>query len=184
MKRSYYFARRIPANATPEEILVITPQMTVQEVYSRYVGKATEYDAYIHNGPWILRPIVSEGIFYENNFPAELTPYNVWEMVGKKMEQSHVLIAIVNPKSYGAIVEVGYAVGIGTIAVYVLPDKELSYEERQDLWLVMQTSIQTRSLWKEEDIQNTTIFREYNIFTLDEYLAFITVIIPNFLSKK
>lgn len=184
MKRAYYFARRIPIHATPNEILTITPQMAPREIHDLYVGKSTSYDSHIHNGPWILRPIVAEGIFYENTFPPALTPYNIWEMVGRKIEQSHVLVAIVNPKSYGAIVEVGYAVGLGTVAVYVLPDKELTHEERQDLWLVLQASIQTQALWKDEDIVNAAAFREYNIFTIGEYLDFVTAIIPNFLSKR
>ncbi len=184
MKRAYYLARRIPANATLDEILPVTPQMTPKQIQDLYITKTTTYDTYIHNGPWILRPIIAEGTFYQNPFPPSLAPYHVWEMVKTKIERSDVLVAIVNPKSYGAIVEVGYAVGLGTLAVYVLPDKELTDEERKDLWLVIQTSVQTRALWKEEDILNIYTFREYNIFTLDEYINFISVIVPNFLSKR
>ena len=42
-------------------------------------------------------------------------------------------MALVNPKSFGTIIEAGYAAGLETVAVYVLPDENISDEELKGL---------------------------------------------------
>jgi hypothetical protein len=184
MDRAYYFARRIPKNAEENQILPINPEMSVGEIHNRYVEKRVVCDNYISHGPWILRPIVDDGVFHPNNFPSEITPYDIWGMVRCKIEMSDVLVALVDTSSFGTIVEVGFAAGLGTVAVYVLPDKKNTQEEIKDLWLVFQNSLQTRHLWRDEDITNVTLFSEYGITNAKEYGEFVSNVVPNFLTRR
>lgn len=158
--------------------------MQVSDIHKRYIEKCVEFDCYISHGPWILRPIIEEGSFYQNNFPDDILPLDIWRMVKCKIEMSHVLVAVVDLKSFGTITEAGYAVGLGTVAVYILPDNKLTEDDIKDLWLVFQSSLQTKHLWKEEDIVNIPLFLKYDIKNIKEYEDFVAKIIPNFLSKK
>lgn len=184
MKRSHYYAKRISANAPQNEILPISSTMQVDDIHKCYIEKCVEFDHHISHGPWILRPIIKEGTFHQNNFPDDILPLHIWRMVKYKIEISHALIAVIDLKSFGTIAEAGYAAGLGTVAVYILPDKKLIKEDIKDLWLIFQLSLQTKHLWEEEDIANASLFLEYGIKNIKEYEDFILKIIPNFLSKK
>ena len=75
------------------------------------------------------------------------------------------MLAIINAKAYGTIVEIGHASGTGKLAVYVLPEKSMGMEEIEDLWLIFQAGLQTKQNWKEEDIKNIETFKEYDIYS-------------------
>ena len=104
-------------------------------------------------------------------------------MVRTKIESSDALVAIVSSKSYGAIVELGYAVGFKNIAVYVLPEKELTDIEIKDLWLSFHFASVTCHLWKEEDIVVIPEFGKLGILSIKDYKKYILSIVPNFLKK-
>ncbi len=181
--RSVYFAQRVPVKVDPKQVLPIHPQMTPKEVISVYAEKELKRKGFIHNGPWFLRPMKKEGVFVDNCMPKDLTPYNVWEMIEKKIDTSNVIVAVVNLQSYGTIAEAGYGAGSDKTAVYVLPDKKLTPEEIQDLWFGFQMSLSTSDLWKNEDIKNIETFKEYGIFSLEDYESFVRKIVPNFLKN-
>jgi len=182
-ERRVYFAQRVPVKMDPQQVLPVHPKMKSKEVISIYAEKEIEREGFIHNGPWFLRPIEAEGVFTKNQMPKDLIPYNVWEMVEKKLDTSNAIVAIVNLQSYGTIAEAGYGAGSGKTAVYVLPDKKLTSEEIQDLWFVFQMALSTKTLWKSADIENIETFKEYGIFSLEDYEAFVREIVPNFLKK-
>ena len=182
-KRKIYFASRIVPDVAKEGVLAISSEMTADEIKKIYANHAIERENYIHNGHWILRPIHSENRFLKNNFPSSITPYHVWEMVRSKIEDSDAMLAIVTPRAYGTIAEIGYACGSKNIPVYILPEIGLSFTEIQDLWLVFQESLSTKDMWQENDIVNVPQFKSWNINSISEYLKFITGIVPDFISK-
>lgn len=183
-KRSYYFARRIPSNADANDILVISSSMSPAKIHTLYVEKSTDYETYIHNGPWILRPIGGNAAYTQNNLPKDLAPEDIWNMVREKIETSHVLVAIISSLSYGTIAEAAYATALNTVAVYILPDLATTQGEKNDLWFLFHMSLQTQHLWKDEDFTNVKCFRDYEIRNSAEYINFIKKIVPDFLSKR
>lgn len=183
LKKKIYFAKRIAPDADSAVYLCINSSMTVQEVMHAYAQKEIDKKNYIHNGHWILRGINLDDSFAKSSMPQDVTPYSVWCMVRQKIETSDLMVAIVNPKAFGTIAEIGYASASGRIAVYVLPDKGLDSEDIQDLWLVFQAALNTKELWNDEDIKNIDEFSQYNIFSLQNYLDFVQKIVPNFLKK-
>lgn len=183
MKRSFYFARRIPTKASEEECLSISPEMSSEEIFRLYVEKSVDFENYISNGPWILRPFFENGAHQPNQFPKEVTPHTIWEMVKKKIVSSSAIVALIEPKSYGTIVELSYAAGLGNIAVYVLPAEGVTIEECEDLWMSFQASLQTSELWDEEDIRNIPLFTERGINSISEYTSYIMSIVPKFLKR-
>ena len=181
--KKVYIAKRIPKNPSPHFILNIDSLMTVEQIKLLYIEKVYISEKYIYNGPWILRPPLSDTEFSLNQLPIDLKPNHIWDMVRDKIESSDVVLGIINSKSYGTIAEVGYACNCKTVAVYVLPDEDVSEEELQDLWFLFQIAKITRHLWSDVDIKNINEFSERGINSLQEYEDFINTIIPNFMKK-
>jgi len=181
--KKIYFAKRIPKNSEDKFILDINESMSPDEIYSLYVKKQMLHGSYIYNGHWILRPPTSENRFLSPRLPGGLTPFHVWQMVKKKMDESDVVVGTVNPKSYGTIAEVGYACNCGNTAVYVLPENTVSNEDLSDLWFVFQMALSTRSFWSDTDIESIGDFSFFNITSISDYLLFIENIIPAFMKK-
>jgi nucleoside 2-deoxyribosyltransferase len=138
---------------------------------------------YVYNGPWILRPPVSEDEFSLNQLPSNLKPIHIWDMVKKKIESSDVVLGVINSKAYGTIAEIGYACHHKGIAVYVLPDQNVSEDELQDLWFLFQIAKTTEYLWSNDDIEKISEFSALGITSLQEYKDFLDNIVPNFLKK-
>ncbi len=184
MKRTYYFARRIPTHASEEECLSILLGMSSDEIHRLYTEKVIDHGLVVSNGPWILRPFLDAGVHQPNCFPEDLSPYRVWRMVQQKIASSSAVVALVDPKAYGTIAEISYAAGLGTVGVYVLPAPDITYEDRADLWLSFQLSLETSRLWMEEDITNVDLFGERNIHSLADYRRFVEAIVPKFLRRE
>ena len=181
--KKIYKAKRIPKDSPPHLILEIKSFMTIKEIHSLYVEKVFVGQKYIYNGPWILRPPVSEDEFTENHLPIDLQPNDIWLMVKNKIENSDVFLGIVNSKSYGTIAEISYACKCKGVAVYVLPDKEVNDEELQDLWFLFQMIKDTKDLWCDDDIKNIEEFSDLGITSIKEYETFLGTIVPNFMKK-
>ena len=120
----------------------------------------------------------------KTTLPPLLMPSDVLEMVKAKIIFSDALIAILGPKSFGAVVELGYAIGRGNVAVYVLPERNLEQNVIKDLWLSFQFALHTQHLWKQSDIESVEEFKMHNIFTVEDYKNFILNITPLFLERK
>ncbi len=181
--KKLYLAKRIQKNPDPRFILSVNTNMSLENVIEAYVEKIYVTKRYIYNGPWVLRAPFYENVFAENNMPPDLKPINVWEMVKQKIDSSDIFIGIISGKSYGTIAEVGYACNSTKIAVYVLPEINLSYDELQDLWFVFQMAFNTENLWLDEDIKNIEEFNHLNIFSINDYKSYVSKIIPNFMKK-
>ena len=181
--KKVYIARRIPKQANPQFVLDVRPDMSLEQVFEIYTQKIYIQGLYIYNGPWILRPPISGDVFTLNTLPKSLTPMHVWDMVKSKIESSDVFIGIINSKSYGTIAELGYACNCPNMAVYVIPDTNLTDEELQDLWFVFQMAKKSEHLWCEEDIKGVKEFAQFNIHSLNDYKSLISKIVPNFLKK-
>lgn len=181
--RKIYFARRILPNADPETILTVNSSMTVDEVIGAYANKILDKGNYVCNGHWILRGKNSESSLKDNNLPEGLSPANIWSMARQKIETSDAVLAIINTKAHGTIAEAGYASRSGKIAVYLLPDQDVSDEDLQDLWLVFQIACSTKHLWKQEDIGAIPEFKKRGIHSIADYSNFIAGIVPNFLKE-
>lgn len=184
MKRTYYFARRIPVQASAEECLPISSNMTADEIHNGYVEKVSDHGSYTSNGPWILRPFAQEGVHEPNCFPADISPYKIWRMVRQKIASSSAVIALIDPKAYGTIAELSYAAGLGTVAVYVLPAVHIANTDYADLWLSFQVSLETAPLWREEDIVNVDLFAANGIHSLSDYRQFVEAVVPKFLRSE
>lgn len=184
MKRKLFFSRRMPPQVVVEEILDVQIDMSEEKVHELYTSKTIESDSFIRNGPWTLRPVLDkQGSLADNRVPHSVTATSVWKMVKQKIDESDALIAIVNLKAYGTVVEVGYAVGLHRMAVYVLADLENSYEDTIDLWMSFYLAYQTKHLWKEEDIKNVEEFQVRGINSIADYEKYIHKIIPRFLAR-
>ncbi len=184
MKRIYYFARRIPVQASAEECLPISSGMTADDIHKSYVEKVADHGSYLSNGPWILRPFAQEGMHEPNRFPPDITPHKIWRMVQENIAASSAVIALVDQQAYGTIAELSYAAGLHTVAVYVLPAMHIAYADYTDLWLSFQVSLETSALWQEDDITNVGIFAERGIYSLADYRRFVELIVPKFLSRE
>lgn len=183
MKRKIYIARSIASNTFNDAIIESTPQDTVAKLSQIYIAKEIDRGKYIHNGHWIIRSVKKDGELSEYRLPDNLQTADILKMVHKKIKSSDALVAILSSKSYGAIVELGYAVGLGNVAVYVLPEKELTDSEIQDLWLSFHFASLTYNLWEEEDISAIPEFNELGILSIEDYKKYISSIVPNFLKK-
>lgn len=181
--KKVYIAKRIPKNPLPHLVLSISNLMSVEQIHSLYVNKVFADENYIYNGPWILRPPLTEEDFSRNNLPVELKPQHVWKMVKEKIEASDVVIGIISGKAYGTIAEVGYACNCKNIAVYVLPEQNIQEDELQDLWFLFQMAKETKDLWSENDIKNVKEFSKIGINSLQDYVRFLENIVPNFIRK-
>lgn len=182
-KRKIYFAKRITAQQEPSEILSIEKHHSADDVKQLYIGKEVEYPAYTQTGMWTMRPLKESGNLAENTLPKDLQPIHVWEMVKTKIEQSDIVVSVVSQLSYGTILESGYAAGLGRVALYVLPDKNLTKTEEDDLWFAFQASLATKHLWRAEDFEIIPAFKEFGIHNAEEYEELIHAIVPRFLSE-
>lgn len=180
MKRKIYIAKRIAQNQFTDAIIDVNKSMSVSELKSAYADKIVDRGGYIHNGHWIMRSISTENEFSPNNFPSDLRPCDVIEMVENKIRTSDAIVAIISGKSYGAIAEIGLAVGLKK-ALYVLPEPNLKNDEIEDLWLSFNISLLSRSYWLESDIVSVSEFKERGIDSLESYLLYINKIVPPFL---
>ncbi len=176
-----YIAKRIPKNPPANFVLDISSAMSVQEIHKLYVDKTIPYDNHIYNGPWILRPPLSENVFSLNQIPSELQPVHIWDMVKEKIESSDIFLAIINSKSYGIIAEAGYDCKCSKLAVYILPDINISKDDLQDLWFLFQMAKDTKHLWSDRDITSIAEFSNHGINSLAEYENLIDTIVPNFM---
>lgn len=165
-------------------ILNIKSNMSIKEVHDLYVTHSIQKESYIYNGHWILRPPTSEIDFTENKMPSDLKPFNIWNMVKEKIEDSDIVLGIINQKAYGTISEIGYACSKGTIAVYVLPEYNIDESELQDLWFIFQIVQSTKHLWKNEDIEMLQEFRDFNIYSIQDYEHYLASIVPNFMKRQ
>jgi len=181
--KKVYIARRIPKQPRSEFVLNIKKEMEPEEIFKAYVQKTKTCELYIYNGPWVLRPPLSDDVFTVNNIPLKLTPVHVWGMVKEKIESSNVFLGVVNKKSYGTIAEIGYACKCKNVAVYVLPDFGITNEELQDLWFTFQMATETQYLWCDEDINMLEDFSNMNIFSVAQYESYLSEIVPNFMKK-
>ncbi len=181
--KKVYIAKRIPKNPPPHLVLNIDSSMSVKQIYSLYVEKTFVEKNYIYNGPWILRPPLSEKEFSTNQLPSDLKPIDIWNMVKEKIESSNVVLGIINNKAYGTIAEVSYACNQKETAVYVLPDRNISMDKLQDLWFLFQICKTTKQSWANDDIKNIKEFAALHITSLQEYEKFLETIVPNFMKR-
>lgn len=185
MKRRIYIARKILPDPSGENTLDINSSMSVEKITSLYVAKENQKERFIHNGHWILRSVDdSTGTLRKSDLPTSLTPSDVLGMVKAKIDSSDACVAFLDDKSFGAIVELGYAVGKGNVACYVLPEGNLKRREVKDLWLSFQFALQTRHLWRQEDIGAIEEFNLYDIQTIQDYENFLLNTIPVFLERE
>ncbi len=178
--KKVYFASRIPEHPETFTVLEIDEKVSVDEIGRKYGDKIIDRGSYIHNGPWILRAPSGDGDFL-NKLPEELTTAQVWNMVKEKIESSDVVIGLVNTKSFGTIAELGYACKCPRVAVYVLPDLDVTPEQLSDLWFIFNMSVETQDRWNDEDIRLISKFAECDIHSVSDYEEFISGIIPNFM---
>ncbi len=180
--KKIYFARRIQSNPSAKLILDVRKEMSPQDIHVLYVEKEEKYRNYIHNGHWILRPPITEDNFSLNTLPNALRPLHVWHMVRQKIEESNIFFGVINVKAFGTIAEVGYACKCN-MAVYILPDENVTKEELEDLWFLFQMVQTTRLFWHDIDFQVIEDFSRFNINSVDEYLSYIETIVPVFMKK-
>ncbi len=150
-KEKIFFARRI-IHIGKESHLAVDPNMSTSELKRSFYNKEIVYTDYIHNGPWVFRPVLEEGKYADAPLK-NLNPMDVWEITKEQINQCDVLVAVVTPKAYGTLAEVAYAVGRGNIAVYVFPENNMTDGEIADLWYVFQMALSTKHLWKEKHFQ-------------------------------
>lgn len=173
--KKIYFAGRIPKISNPEDVLNFTEKDSVSDIVIKYKNKKITKDGYIKNGPWILNPIDNK-----RKMPLELSQPLIWNMVCSKIIESDIFTGIINDKSYGTIVEAGYAAALGK-PVYLFTDNNLQKETENDLWFVMQVSRSTLKFWEEKDFSLISGFKERNISNISEYLEYINSFTPKFL---
>jgi hypothetical protein len=178
-KETVYFARRIPVNPPPELLLPISPQTDLQEMYKLYATTLWDKGDYIYSGPWIFSRLSAEGEREKGKLPKETRPIDIVKMVTQRVKTSSMLVAVISGKSYGTISEIGFAVRMGDIPVYVFPDPSLTQEEIQDLWFVFHMAAMTSHLWKEEHFKMSSLFPQQT--TLKGYHAFLETLKPSFL---
>lgn len=177
--KKIYFAGRLATHPNKEDVLDIQKNMSFDEVYTAYTTKTIARTNHIKNGHWILRPPNAQ----ENNLPINLPPYLIWQMVKKKIEDSDVSAGIINLKSFGTILEAGYASSLNKMPVYLFFDTNLTTEEQKDLWFVLQAAKNTEEFWSEEDISLIEYFKERNISNKKDYREYLDAIIPKFLQN-
>ena len=179
--KKVYIARRIPTDPNPECVLSISSEMSPEEIRYLYVNKIQDKESYIYNGPWILRPPLPSGDFEKSKLPKALKPYHIWDMVKRKIEDSDIVVGIVNCKAYGTIAELGYASSIPSKACYVLPDKKMIDDDYCDLWFIFQIVRNTERFWSDVDIQSISEFKSFGIDSVKSYVLFIESVVPKFM---
>jgi nucleoside 2-deoxyribosyltransferase len=182
--KKIYIAKRIATMSNDQTILAISPDMSVQEIHDIYISHSIPRKAYIYNGHWILRSPLSESHFTENRLPENMRPLDIWDMVKEKIDTSDIVVGIINSKAYGTIAELGYASSKGTIAVYVLPELGMAESELQDLWFIFQIAQSTKHLWEDTDIQMLDEFKEFKIYSIQDYERYLANIVPNFMKRN
>jgi hypothetical protein len=161
-KEKIFFARRI-IHIGKESHLYVDPNMSATELRKSFYNKEIVYPDYIHNGPWVFRPVLEEGKYADAPLK-NLNPIDVWEITREQIDKCSVLVAVVTPTAYGTLAEVAYAVGRGNIAVYVFPDNNMTEAEITDLWYVFQMALSTKHLWKEKHFKyKPNIFPKENL---------------------
>lgn len=181
--KKVYIAKRIPKQTRSEFILDVKKEMNSKEVWELYTNKIEILEKYIYNGPWVLRPPLSEDVFVSNNMPTTLNTSDIRAMVKEKIESSDIFVWIINGKAYWTIAEAWYACKCRNIAVYIIPEIGISYEELQDLWFIFQIARETKHLWNDDDIKILDVFAGFNIHSIKDYESYISWIIPNFMKK-
>lgn len=177
-KEKIFFARRI-IHIGKESHLAVDPNMSTPELKKSFYNKEIVYPDYIHNGPWVFRPVLEEGKYADAPLK-NLNPTDVWEITKDQINRCDVLVAVVTPKAYGTLAEVAYAVGRGNIAVYVFPDNNMTEAEIADLWYVFQMALSTKHLWKKKHFKyKPNIFPKENL-TPQKYEQEIRAITPMF----
>ncbi|MBY0281677.1 MAG: nucleoside 2-deoxyribosyltransferase [Alphaproteobacteria bacterium] len=162
VKEKIFFARRI-IHIGKESHLSVDPNMPASELRQTFYNKEIIYPDYIHNGPWVFRPVLEEGKYADAPLK-NLNPMDVWEITKEQINKCDVLVAVVSPTAYGTLAEVAYAVGRGDIAVYVFPDNNMTEEEITDLWYLFQMALSTKHLWKEKHFKyKPNIFPKENL---------------------
>ncbi|NBT85523.1 MAG: hypothetical protein EBT45_03350 [Alphaproteobacteria bacterium] len=161
-KEKIFFARRI-IQIGKESHLTVDPNMSASELKKSFYNKEIIYPDYIHNGPWVFRPVLEEGKYADAPLK-NLNPIDVWEITKEQINKCDVLVAVISPTAYGTLAEVAYAVGRGNIAVYVFPDNNMTEAEITDLWYVFQMALSTKHLWKEKHFKyKPNIFPKENL---------------------
>ena len=102
-------------------------------------------------------------------------------MVKRKIEDSDIVVGIVNCKAYGTIAELGYASSIPSKACYVLPDKKMIDDDYCDLWFIFQIVRNTERFWSDVDIQSISEFKSFGIDSVKSYVLFIESVVPKFM---
>ncbi len=179
--RKIYIAKRIASNTLNDVFIETNTDMDVDDLIHTYKSKKIDRGTYIHNGHWILRSVSKTDVLEENDLPSGLKPEHIMEMVFPKLEKSDALVAIINGRAYGTIAELGYAVGTGKHAVYVLPDSGVDNEELEDLWMSFHMAFQTKHFWQDVDIQSVEEFQNRGIRSTIDYEKYILSITPKFL---
>jgi hypothetical protein len=177
-KEKIFFARRI-IHIGKESHLDVDPNMSASELKKSFYNKEIVYPDYIHNGPWVFRPVLEEGKYADAPLK-NLNPTDVWEITKDQINTCDVLVAVVTSKAYGTLAEVAYAVGRGNIAVYVFPDANMTEVEIADLWYVFQMALSTKHLWKKKHFKyKPNIFPKENLDPI-KYEQEIRAITPMF----
>lgn len=181
--RKIYIAKRVSSNTLNDAFVKTSTDMDANTLVKAYQQKTVPREGYIHNGHWILRSVSPAGSLGAHTLPATLTPQHIMHMVTHKLDDSDALVAIVNTSAYGTIAELGYAVGTKRHAVYVLPDRKISTDQLEDLWMSFHLAFLTAQLWTEEDIQTVAEFKEAGILSINDYRQYVLSIIPKFLKS-
>ncbi len=177
-KEKIFFARRI-IQIGKESHLTVDPNMSASELKRSFYNKEIVYPDYIHNGPWVFRPVLEEGKYADAPLK-NLNPMDVWEITKGQINKCDVMVAVVTPKAYGTLAEIAYAVGRGNIAVYVFPDSNMTEAEIADLWYIFQMALSTKPLWKEKHFKyKPNIFPKENLTPI-KYEESIRAITPMF----
>lgn len=170
-----YFATKIKNLQNKEFILNLKNSKTRKDVYSIYTKKKIKYSKFIRNGHFIL------SLSSQNNLHF-LKQSDVWDMCKFKIKDSDIFFATIEPTSFGTFTEIGYAVGLNKIPVYVMPAKELNFNSILDFWFVFQLALNTKKFYKESHIQMFDEFKNMNILSVQDYLDFVNKIRPKFLN--
>lgn len=180
--RKIYIARRIKDNTEPGAVIPIHEGCSKSELAQMYADKQIVHSAYIHNGHWIMRPVVEDKILTQYLLPQDLSTEDVLGMVKQKIEDSDAFVAFISREAYGTIFEIGYAVAKEK-AVYVLPTQDTLDYDKSELWMSFAGSLLTAPQWRESDIKSIPEFDKFGIISLSDYEKFIKNIIPSFLKK-
>ena len=179
LKEKIYFAGRIPKNPPAERVVSLYPGMVGLDVQKALHEAELEREHFIFNGSWVFSTLSVSGKDGKGALSKTIPSLDFVRMILGKMMQSSVIVATISGKTYGTIAEVGYAVAMGGVPVYVFPDPSLTRAEIEDLWFVFQMGAMTSHLWKEEHFKIPNLFPPKT--TLKGYQAFLMGLKPPFL---